>query len=181
MMNLFQGGDEAAGPADDIRVVALVGRGVQVAKTLSTDLKVQAELYETLGSIYDKLGKFDQADSLLRTALEQRKALFGASSPEVAETLIALGMLRSDQAHLEDAERLVREGLKMTKQNLPANHPAIGKATAALGTIVENRGVYDQGIPVLDEAVRLQSGPGGSRVDGKPDRIGELAVLRRPL
>jgi Flp pilus assembly protein TadD len=69
---------------------------------------LQAELYETLGSIYDKLGKFDQADSLLRTALEQRKALFGASSPEVAETLIALGMLRSDQAHLEDAERLVQ-------------------------------------------------------------------------
>jgi eukaryotic-like serine/threonine-protein kinase len=42
MMNLFQGGDEAAGPADDLRVVALVDRGVQEAKTLSTDLMVQA-------------------------------------------------------------------------------------------------------------------------------------------
>jgi len=74
-------------------------------------------------------------------------------------------MLRSDQACLEDAEQLVREGLEMTKQHLPASHPAIGKATAALGTILENRGVYDQAIPVLDEAVRLQSRPRASRAD----------------
>ena len=87
--NLFQGGDAAAGPSDSLRVITIVDRGVQEAKTLNHDPKVQAELYQNLGGIYQKLGKFEPADSLLRSALEQRKSLFGADSPEVAESLTA--------------------------------------------------------------------------------------------
>src|SRR6185295_2045678 len=65
MTNLFQGGDEAAGPADSLRVVTLLDRGVQDAKDLSAEPEVQAELYVTLGSIYQQLGRFDEADALL--------------------------------------------------------------------------------------------------------------------
>src|SRR3984893_15929917 len=117
--NLFQGGDAAAGPSDSLRVTTIVDRGVQEAKTLNHDPKVQAELYQTLGGIYQRLGKFEPADSLLRSALDQRKSLFGADSPEAAESLTALGLLRSDQAHLEEAEQLVRQGLEMAKRHLP--------------------------------------------------------------
>jgi len=165
MMNLFQGGDEAAGPSDDLKVITLVDRGVQEAQGLNSDPKVQAELYATLGDIYRKLGNLDRADSLLNRALEQRKALYGPASPEVAESLVALGELRSDQAKLEEAERLVRQGLEIDKRDLPPNHPAIGKATASLGMILENRGNYDQAIQALGEAVRLQSIPGASEAD----------------
>jgi len=174
MMNLFQGGDEAAGPADDLRVVTLVDRGVQEAQGLGGDPRVQAELYATLGGIYQKLGKLDRADSLLSLALEQRQSLFGAASPEVAESLVALGELRSDQARWDEAERLVRQGLDIAKRRLPPNHPAIGKATAALGTILENRGSYDQSIQILEEAVRLQSAPGAAQAD-LGETLSELA------
>ncbi len=165
MMNLFQGGDEAAGPADDLRVVTLLDRGVLEAQSLSGTPKVQAELYQTLGDIYEKLGKLDQADSLLSEALQERKTLFGADSAETAESLLALGRLRSDQARLDEAEQLVRQGLEMTKRHLPPNHPAAGKAAAALGTILENRGQYDQAIQTLNEAARLQSFPGVPEAD----------------
>jgi len=162
MMNLFQGGDEAVGPADSMRVVTLVERGVQEAKTLTSDPKVQAELYQNLGSIYQKLGKYDQADTLLHNSLEQRKSLFGANSPEVAETLVAIAMLRDEQAQFEDAERFVRQGLDMTRRKLPPNHPAVARATASLGRVLEDRGAYEPAIEVLEEAVRLESAPGGS-------------------
>ena len=66
MLNLFNGGDKEAGPADDLRVVSLLDRGVQEARSLDREPAVQADLYETLGGIYQKLGKFDQADTLLR-------------------------------------------------------------------------------------------------------------------
>jgi len=164
-MNLFQGGDEAAGPADSLRVVSLLDQGVQEAQTLNNDPKVQAELYQNLGSIYQKLGKFGQADSLLRRALEQRKSLFGADSPEVAESFVALGLLRSDQAHLEEAEQLVRQGLEMDKRHLPPQHPSVANATLALGKILGQRGSYDEAIQVLGEAVRLQSASGTATPD----------------
>jgi eukaryotic-like serine/threonine-protein kinase len=163
--NLFQGGDVAAGPSDSLRVITIVDRGVQEAKTLNHDPKVQAELYQNLGSIYQKLGKFEPADSLLRSGLEQRKALFGADSPEVAESLTALGLLRSDQAHLEEAEQLTRQGLEMAKRHLPPNHPALAKATLAYGKVLAERGSYDQAIVALNEAVRLQSAPGVAPAD----------------
>lgn len=165
MTNLFQGGDAAAGPSDSLRVITIVDRGVQEAKTLDGDPKVQAELYQNLGSIYQKLGKFEPADSLLRSALDQRKSLFGADSPEVAESLTALGLLRSDQAHLEEAEQLVRQGLEMAKRHLPPNHPALAKATVAFGKVLAERGSYDKAIEALNEAVRLQSAPGVAPAD----------------
>jgi eukaryotic-like serine/threonine-protein kinase len=165
MTNLFQGGDAVAGPADNLRVVTLLDRGVLEAKSLNSDPKVQAELYQNLGGIYQKLGKFDQADSLMRSALDQRKSLFGADSPEVAESLVALGLLRSDQAHLEEAEQLVRQGLDLDRRRLPPNHPAIGKAILAFGKVLAERGSYDHAIQTLDEAVRIESAPGAASTD----------------
>jgi serine/threonine-protein kinase len=163
--NLFQGGDEAAGPSDALRVVTILDRGVQEARTLNSDPRVQAELYQNLGGIYQKLGKFEQANSLLRSSLDERKSLFGADSAEVAESLTSLGLLRSDQARLEEAEQLVSQGLTMAKRHLRPNHPAIAKATRAYGKVLSERGAYDRAIAALNEAVRLQSVPGVAPAD----------------
>lgn len=163
--NIFEGGDKAVGPPEDLRVIALLDRGVQEARALDTEPAVQAELYQTLGTIYEKLGKFDRADSLLGSSLEKRKSLFGPDHPQVADSLVALGLLRLDQARLEEAEKLVREGLEMNRRHLPPNHPAVARATSALGRVLEDRGAYDQAIEVLNEAVRLQSEQGADSAD----------------
>jgi eukaryotic-like serine/threonine-protein kinase len=173
MLNLFQGGDEAAGPSDTLRVVTLLDRGVQEARALDSDPAVQAELYETLGSMYQKLGKFEQANSLLDSALQQRTRLFGPDSPEVAQSLVAVGLLRSDQAQYEEAEHLIRRGLDISQRKLASGDPALARATFALGKLLENRGVYDQAAHELDEAVKLQSAPGATT----PDLAASLSEL----
>ena len=165
MTNLFQGGDEAAGPADNLRVATLLDRGVQEAQSLSSDPKIQAELYQSLGTIYQKLGKYGEANTLLQSALDRRKHLYGDDSPEVAESLTALGLLRLDQAHMDDAEQLTHQGLEMAKRDLPPDHPAIAKANLAYGTVLAQRGSYDQAIQVLNQAVRLESAPAAAPTD----------------
>ena len=164
-MNLFQGGDEAVGPADDLRVITLVDRGVQEAHALTGDPRSQAEIYQTLGTVYQNLGKLEEANKLLNMSLDQRKALFGADSLEYADALIALGCLCDAQAKFDEAEKLARQGLDMSKRHLAPNHPAIGKATALLGKILEDRGTYPEAIAVLEEAARLQSTSEASRAD----------------
>lgn len=165
MLNLFEGGDQAVGPAGDLRVVTLVDRGAQEARALDGEPVVQAELYQTLGTIYKNLGKFEQAEKLITSSLERRKLLFGENSAEVAESLIDFALLRTAQAKFDEAERLAREGLAMAKQHLPANHPAVARATSSLGRILEDRGEYAKAIPVLEEAVRLQSGSDSQTAD----------------
>ena len=164
-MNLFQGGDEAVGPADDLRVITLVDRGVQEAHALTGDPRSQAEIYETLGTVYENLGKLDEADNLLHISLEQRKSLFGTDSAEYADSLIALAGLRDAQAKFDEAEKLARQGLDLTKHHRAPIHPAIGKATAVLGKILEDRGTYPAAISVLEGAARLQSTSDASRAD----------------
>ncbi len=160
MLNLFQGGDEAAGPADNLRVVTLLDRGVQEAKSLDSEPAVQAELYRTLGGIYEKLGKFDQAESLLQTALKERQAIFGPDSKEAAESTVDLATLRDYQARLPEAEQLATDGLAMTRRHVPASDPAVAKALTVLGKVQEDRGSYEAAIKTLDEAVKLQAGKG---------------------
>lgn len=175
MLSLFQGGDEAVGPADSLRVVTLLDQGVQEARSLDGEPAVQAELYETLGSLYQKLGKLDRADSLLRTALDQRRSIFGPDDAAVGASLVALGRLRVDQAQYQEAERLVREGLELSKRHLRPDHPAIASATVALGQVLEESGQYDDGINVLEQAVRLRTAATGSPTPELAASMRELA------
>jgi serine/threonine protein kinase/tetratricopeptide (TPR) repeat protein len=165
LFNLFQGGDEAAGPADNLRVVSLLDRGFREAQSLDAEPVVQAELYETLGTIYQKLGKLDRAEMLLQSSLKVRKWALGQNNSAVAGNLVALGMLRAAQARLPEAEQLVRSGLQMSKSTLRTGHPATARAIHALGEVLEDRGEYAKAIPVLEEAVDLQSRPGGVSAD----------------
>ena len=164
-LSLLKGGDKEVGPAADMRVTSLIERGTAEAHSLDRDPGVQAELYETLGEVYQTLGMFDRADSLLNTALERRRAFFGADHPMVAESLVSLGLLRIDEAKLPDAERLVRQGLEIDRRTLPPGHPSIAAATQALGKVLEERGSYDAAIPVLNEAVRYRSTPDAPPAD----------------
>jgi eukaryotic-like serine/threonine-protein kinase len=154
-VGLFEGGDRAAGPSDSLRAVSLVDRGVRDARTLDAEPEVQADLYLTLGGIYQKLGKFARADSLISLGLERKRALYGPRNPDVASALVDLGLLRVAQAQFPDAERLVREALDVTTRTRPSDHPDVAKVNAALGRVLQERGAYDAAIPVLDEVVRI--------------------------
>jgi tetratricopeptide (TPR) repeat protein len=157
MLNLFRGGDEALGPADSLRVLTLLDRGADEARALDRDPTAQSDLRLTLGGLYQKLGNFGRADTLLRAALDQRRRFLDPAAPGVAEALVALGLLRADEARLEEAERLVREGLAMDRRTLPPDHPAVLAATAALGRVLQERGSYPEAIALQEDVVRRRA------------------------
>jgi eukaryotic-like serine/threonine-protein kinase len=173
MLNLFTGGEEAAGPAEDLRVVSLIDRGVLEADNLTAEPAVQVSMYRTLGGIYQRLGNLTRAESLLQTALDRRRSLYGSDHAEVADSLLAMGLLRVGQAKLDEAERLVREGLGMSKRHLPADDPAVARATTALGLVLEERGAYKEAITTLEEAARLH----GARQPASADLAATLREL----
>jgi serine/threonine-protein kinase len=168
VLNLLQGGDAAAGPMDTLRVVTIVDRGVQEARLLDVEPVVQAALYSTLGGIYQKLGNLPRADSLLKSALGAPRA----TPADSVANLVALAMLRVDQAELPEAERLVRAGLATAQRALPPDDPQIVKATTGLGRVLMERGEYKEAATVLEQAVRLHSA-------GRPDTLILADILRQ--
>jgi serine/threonine-protein kinase len=165
MFSLFEGGEKEDGPSEGLLAVTLVDRGVRDAQALAAEPVVQADLYDTLGNMYETLGNFGQADTLLRLALDRRRSLFGPDHPAVAKSLVDLALLRSDEAKFEEAEATVRDGLAMAKRTLPPEHPDVAKATTVLGRVLGDRGAYAKAIPVLEEAIRLYSATGQEGID----------------
>jgi serine/threonine protein kinase/tetratricopeptide (TPR) repeat protein len=170
MVHLFQGGEEAVGPADSLHVVTLVERGVEEARNLDGDPLVQAELYQTLGTISQQLGRLDQADSLLTLSLDRRRALLGSEHTAVAEGLVALGDLRVEQARFEEGERLIRAALAIERRTLPDDHPAVRRAMATLGQVLQSRGEYDEAIAVQEALVAQAAGD-------SPELAGNMSAL----
>ncbi|MEO8619632.1 MAG: tetratricopeptide repeat protein [bacterium] len=153
---LFSGGDDAAGPADSLRVVTLVDRGLREAETLRPEPAVEADLDVTLGGIYQKLGNLKRADSLLSAALTIRRRIRGAEHPDVAASLVALGRVRVDEAQFESADRLIQDGLDMSRRTLSAGDPAIIDAAGARGYVLEERGKYPEAIVALGDVLRMK-------------------------
>jgi serine/threonine protein kinase/Tfp pilus assembly protein PilF len=160
MLNLFQGTDKDAGPSEDLRVVTLIDRGVPEAQSLSKEPAVQAELYQTLGTMYEKLGKLDRANTLLQASLKERGSLAYPDDSGMVRGLTALGLLRSDQGRAQEGEALVRQALALIATRDPRNRVLLAKTNSALGQVLIAAGKYDAAIAVLNHALSLQPGEG---------------------
>jgi serine/threonine-protein kinase len=165
LLDILSGGEDGTAPADYLRVVDVLDRGVVAAESISNEPVVQAELFQTLGSVYGELGRFKDAESLVTKAVDRSRELFGADSLRVAEGLTALGLIRIEQSQLEEAERLTREGLAMTRRHAAPADPAVPRALTAVGRVLEERGGYPEAIQILEEAVSLETARGSASAD----------------
>ena len=159
MLALFNGGDAAAGPAEDLRVVTLVDRGLREAQGLTGEPRVQADMYDALGGIYQKLGNLPQAEKLLTDALGARRTLSGPASDDVAASLVSLARLRVVQAKYDEAERLVREALTIRAREA-RDTPALADTSTALGEVLVEKGDYPAAITVLEDVVAGRAAEG---------------------
>lgn len=175
MLSLFDGGHEEA-PPDSLRVVAMVERGLQDAALLDDEPEVQTELLTTLGKVFQQLGKLDRADTVLQAALGRTSRADLAGELTRGKILIALGLLRSDQARYDEAEAAIGEALTIAGRLLPATHPTALEAKEALGHVEVERGDYGRAIATLEEVVRLRERMGGTQAD-LAGSIAELAAV----
>ncbi len=164
LFNLFQGGDQAAGPAADVRALTLVQRGEQEAKALGREPVLQAEFYGVLGRIYEQLGQFDKANELMLAALRKRYAM-GAGAGDVAASLLALGELRLQEGRLGDAERIARKALVVRTTQHPRDLAGLARAQATLGKVLAEQGHYDESLGYLIKARAEQLGREDTRAD----------------
>jgi serine/threonine protein kinase/tetratricopeptide (TPR) repeat protein len=162
--SLVQGGDADAGPAESLRVITLLDRGAQEAAGLKADPLMQADMYETLGTLYQNLGSLDRADSLLTAALELRRRHSQAGQqPAMIVSIDALASLRLTQGKLLQAEALAREALQLARAD--RSSPEISRALVAVGRVQAEQGHYDEAIGTLKQALAGNSARGGSDLD----------------
>lgn len=142
MENLFNGGDPKAGPIKDLKVSTVLDHGVSDARALGSDPDAQAALYRTLGHVYQQLGDYKKAETLLNQAMERSRTAYSIDSVEFGKDQLAQGLLLLDTDRLPQAEQSVRSALAIEQRHLPAKHPAVVDAHIALGSVLTEQGKY---------------------------------------
>src|SRR6056297_343240 len=157
MVGLFEVSDPSEARGNTITAREIMDRGAdKIELELATQPATQANLMETMGSVYTSLGLYDQAASLLDSALQKRLELYGERHLEVAASQDRLGEVMKLRAEFEQAESVFRAALSTRRQLLGEGHPDTARSIYELADLLGRKGDFSEAEGLFREALSLQ-------------------------
>jgi serine/threonine-protein kinase len=117
---------------------------------------VEAAILSTLGTTYESLGEYDEAERHLTRAHKLFLESTGEASADSILALARLGNLKRLRANLTEADPLINKSLELAERNLGTRHPAALYARHYLGELYIDQGRLPEAIATLEEAVKLR-------------------------
>jgi len=170
--DLFTAGDDRV-PAKDETAQTLLARGVKKAYALNEDPAEQAELLQTLGTVYEEMAVFDVADNLLQASLKEKERVFGTESSEAANALQALSSLRESQGRNGEALAFAQRASGIDARALPPDDPQTLSAEIKMGEALVALGQYQKAQALLAMVVQKER--------GNPNRVADLSTALTDL
>ena len=90
---------------------------------LSKDPALQAQMMFVMGNVYNSLGLYLRAQSLLERSADTRRRLFGPDDPQTLSSTAELALALDRGGHFAEAEKLQRETLDRRRRVLGPEHP----------------------------------------------------------
>jgi tetratricopeptide (TPR) repeat protein len=151
---------------------------VRVAEKFdSNDFRIPIT-WNKLGMAYDSLGRFSDAERLLRRALTWVERVKGKTSSDYGTVLNNLAGLYLEQGRFDQAEPLIRQAVAIDTAVLPADDVRLAMARSSLADLLIKRGRYRDSEQLLDQAIQVfKKKPGLGRELGIAGN--NLAVVRR--
>ncbi|MGH9144318.1 MAG: CHAT domain-containing protein, partial [Vicinamibacterales bacterium] len=103
------------------------------------DTEEYGTLCINLAGTYQRLGKYDSAESAFRKGLDALRVRPGVKHPAYAASELAYASLETDLGHYVEAEHLYDEGGRLVESELGDQHPVYA-------TLLNNRGRFYQSI-----------------------------------
>ena len=125
----------------------------QIDPGLSKDPELQAQMMLTMGNVYEKLGLYPQAQSLLIRAADVRRRVLGPDDPNTPSTMASLGVINLDQGHYAEAEKLLRDTLDIRRRVLGPDHPDTLQSMNDLGLVLNAEGHFADAEKMLRDAL----------------------------
>jgi tetratricopeptide (TPR) repeat protein len=125
-----------------------------------------------LGLVLRSRGKLEEADELLRTALDATRGQPGDQSLEIAGKLDSLALVRLARGLPAEAETLLRESLALRIAREPDGWRRYD-TTSMLGESLAQQGRHDEAEPLLVEAWE-RIAPPAARAERKRDALVRL-------
>ena len=130
-----------------------------------------------LGLLLHATNRFEEAEPLLRRALEITTASFGERHPAVARGLNNLGQLLKDTNRLEEAERLLRRALEISEAHFGEQHPTVAICLNNLATLLHDTNRFEEAEPLLRRALEIDTASFGEHHPTVAIRLNNLGQL----
>jgi len=149
----------------------------EIDELLSNDPEVRAAVQNAIGLTYGELGRHEQAEALLESALRLRREVLGDQHPDVVESLNSLAgaaLSRNDRGR---AESLLREAVSIGRTLAREDQMGLADCLDALGFVVMRNGDYEGARALLEEALDLFRELRGTESDEAYRVLHNLGVL----
>jgi tetratricopeptide (TPR) repeat protein len=157
MVDLFRVSDPSEALGNTITAREILDKGaVRIEQELSGQPTIQATLMETIGTVYTSLGLYDPAASLLESALDKRRAIYGTDHLEVAHSLDRLGEVLKLKAEYPKAEQMFRSALTIQRNALGEENAGTARILYELADLLGRMGEFKQAEPLFREALDLR-------------------------
>ena len=162
------------------------GRAVTVASLLDRaaarldsleDAEVRASLRLTLGQTYHGLGLLDEAERLLRRAVEERRALPGPHLRELAGATSALAGVLSERGEESQAEALFRTAIADCDAAGAGDSEEALAARAGLASTVQALGRLDEAEALQRDVLQRQTRALGPNHEAVAATLNNLGVV----
>lgn len=97
-----------------------------------------------LAVLYERQGKYADADALETRAVQTGKRLYGTKNPQMLVQTVNLGVLYIDEGKFAQAEQLLTEVLKFQPSIIGKEHPDTLFTMSSLAVLYRNEGKYAQ-------------------------------------
>lgn len=179
LVDVFNVSNPGEARGNTVTAREILDKGAErIRHELKDEPEVRATLMDTMGNVYNELGLYDQAEALLREALETRRQILTRDSPEMAASLASLAKVHYRRNDYEAAEARYRDALAMLRRLFGNDHAEIAETLNFLGLTVAERGRYDEAETLLRESVAMRRRlPAGEQPDLAMALTGLAGVL----
>jgi serine/threonine protein kinase len=179
MTNMFKVSDPSEARGNSITAREIMDKASkEIDAGLAKDPELQAQMMNVMGKVYENLGLFPRAHSLLTGAVDIRRRVLGPRNPDTLTSMSNLGSVLDDEGHYAEAEKLLRETGDIQRRVLGPNHPDTLFSMNELGWALLNEGRHAEAEKLDRETLDIRR-----RVLGPehPDTLRSMASLAGTL
>ncbi|MEO9871467.1 tetratricopeptide repeat protein [Ekhidna sp.] len=174
------------------RILILTGEPVEGEKFINLSTTIyeslgsqyaveQAESMEHLAVFYERMGRFDEAESTLLEVLRLKRSIPDEADILIIETLNDLGVMYHQLGNFRKASEMFREVVKESEENVGTNHPFYATAKNNLGTLALANGDVAGARDMFNDALATYKAKFGTVHPYYANTLNNLARVERKL
>ena len=157
LSDLFEQNDPGESKGDQVTAREILDQGAErIALDLKKEPELQADMMDVMGTVYQKLGLYTEAQSLLEQALELRHDMHGPQHTDVASSLRNLAFLHLTRNELEEAEDLYQQALRLRRTLEPQDDVALAEILNDLAVLRYSQQNFEAAERLFKDALELR-------------------------